>query len=681
MDAITRPQTEISTAVALYSPHATGGGGGGIATFPGNSGFSNSQLTNSSSSLPRLPTLPDDVWGKILLKAGTPMIIVCLCVNTGLRRVAKQLLHLTRSLNLTQHFAQVDHFGNYEQRQGDGTTISTATNKKNVNVSTATSTASLKKTKNAVGSSVNTSTSTAPKISKQQIIGVVRAFPSLRDLSITNWTYDDTRPDVANIVCGPSVIPPTVLRVDLQHVDVTTIAIRHLFMSCPRLQSLCIGSHDSVNNTVVRAITRAVTPHLTRNHASSFSSSTWPYNNENNNNENNSNDNNVMNRRPRTNQHQSEQPQQSRRLNELFIVNTRKVGDDAIDNVFRTRIARRVSLKQLPALRIVKVRAFATEGVTVRNCPNLAAVKVRCGMAEGDDSISWDCDDNNINTNITTNTNTTSRADVDSGRRSRYMTGTQTGDYNEGIIRGPALNFTENRNLRTLTFEVTPSNFSSTGTDDSRTDTTSTITSPYSVHHSKKYPKPLPLICTATSLNLSGCPQLCYIYMRRAREDEDVLINNHSRDTVSDDFFNGDGTVRCSLPFLTYLNLYGARELIHNTFLLSLGLSSPSGAQRMPRLKHLVLTGTPIERLNLECFDHLQSVDVCGPMLRDICINQCPNLECVALAGHVRMPLATVTINLPPKCKFSGSRDEWYWERYSTHQSVTFNVHHLLIRH
>lgn len=610
------------------------------------------------------------------------MIIVCLCVNAQLRRVAKQLLDLTRSLNLTQHFAQFDHdFGNSEQRQGDGTRISSTSNIRNANVGTNASAASLKKTKNAVGSNINTTVSTAPKISEQQIVGVVRAFSSLRDLSITNWTYDDTWLDVANIVCEPSVIPPTVLRVDLQHVNVTTVAIRHLFISCPRLQSLCIGSHDSVNNSVVRAITKAVTPHLTRNHATSFSSSTWPYNNENNN-ENNSNDNNVMNRRTRTNHHQPEQPQQNRRLTELFIVNTRKVGDDAIDNVFCTRIARRVSLKQLPALRIVKVRAFAMEAVTVRNCPNLAAVKVRCGMAEGDDSISWDCDDNNMNTNITINTktNTTSRAHVDSERLSHYMTQTQTGVSNEGIIRGPALNFTENRNLRTLTFEVTPSNFSSTGIDGSAMHTTSNTTSPSWVHHSKKYPKPPPLVCTATSLNLSGCPQLCYIYMRRAREDEDVLINNHSRDIVSDDFFNGDGTVRCSLPFLTYLNLYGARKLIHNTFSLSLGLSSPSGALRMPRLKHLVLTGTTIERLDLQCFDHLQSVDVCGSMLRDICINQCPNLECVSLAGHVRMPLATVTINLPPTCKFSGSRDEWCWERYSTHQSVTFNVHHL-IRH
>lgn len=584
---------------------------------------------------PPLPTLPDDVWGKILFKSGTPMMLVFLRVNAQFRRVAKRLLRETRTLHVTRHFEQIDR-----DNIGDGLRNNPAPTYYNTPVS-----------------SINSA------MREHDVVMLLMSFPKLHTITVTRWRYHDTRADIADIVCGPGVLSVTVRHVELRHVAISAVAIRHLVMSCPRLAELCIGSHDSVDNAVVRALVAALVPNLQPNNQ---------YNRHVRYNHNNNSavgatapdahvqgnehvhDNGVRSER-QTKRHgagaelERGSEQRQRRLESLSIVDSRKIGDDGIDAVLSSRIARRVTLKELPNLRVAHVLAFGTDAVIVSRCNNLGTIRVRCGMADGDEEVRWDDDDDDDNDD-----NEGDSVDGWEGNSTSAMKRSHAYVNADSCVTGPELNFSQNRNLRTVTFEITPS---------------ATSSSPKSKTNARTLPKPPPLVCTANSLNLSGCAQLRNVYMRRARED----AGNNNRNTDDDDMFveNDDGTVQCALPFLKEINLFGTRQLYQHTFTHALGLSSSASAQRLPVLRQLVVNGSSVERLDLQGLPHLKNVDASGSAIRELCVGQCPKLETVVLNGW-RMPLTSVTLMLPPRCTLTGRRPEWTYERQVTHQMIAF---------
>lgn len=565
-------------------------------------------------------------------------MLVFLRVNAQFRRVAKRLLCETRTLHLTRHFEQIDR-----DNIGQGLRNNPSPAYYNTPVS-----------------SINSA------MREHDVVMLLRSFPMLHTVTVTRWRYNDTRADVADIVCGPYVLPETVRRVELRHVAVSAVAIRHLVMSCPRLAELCIGSDDSVDNAVVRALVAALVPNLQPNNQYSRH---VRYNHNNN--------SAVGSTAPDANVRGDESLRDSvagserrterrstgteiigggsqrrqRRLESLSIIDSRKIGDDGIDAVLNSRIARRVTLKELPNIRVTHVRAFGTDAVVVSKCNNLVAVKVRCGMADGDEEVHWDDDGDDYESNVDDDD-----ADVWEGNSISIMKRSHADVKTDGCVTGPDLNFSQNRNLRTVTFEITPSGSSS---------------SPKSKTNARTFPKPPPLICTANSLNLSGCAHLRNVYMRRARED--ATSNNRNRGNDINDLFedDDDGTVRCALPFLRELNLFGTRQLDQNTFTHALGLSSSASARRLPVLRQLVVNGASVERLDLQGLGHLKNVDASGSGLREVCIGQCPKLETVVLNGR-RMPLMSVCLMLPPKCTLTGRRPEWIYERQVTHQMIRF---------
>lgn len=565
-------------------------------------------------------------------------MLVFLRVNAQFRCVAKRLLRETRTLHVTRHFEQIDR-----DNIGDGLRSNLGPAYYNTPVS-----------------SINSA------MRKHDVVKLLRSFPMLHTVTVTRWRYHDTRADIADIVCGPYVLPVTVRRVELRHVAVSAVAIRHLVMSCPRLAELCIGSHDSVDNAVARALVAALVPNLQPNNQynrhvrynhnnNSVVGATAPYAHARGNEHVRDS---VVGSERRTERHSTGaelgtagSQRRQRRLESLSIVDSRKIGDDGIDAILNSRIARRVKLKELPNLRVAHVRAFATVAVVVSKCNNLAAVKVRCGMADGDDEARWDDDDDDGDDD-----GADDGADVWEGNSSSTMKRSHADVNTDGCVSGPDLNFSQNRNLRTVTFEITPSASSS---------------SPKSKTNARTFPKPPPLVCTANSLNLSGCAQLRNVYMRRARED--ASNNNRNTDDDNDDMFeeDDDGTVRCALPFLTELNLFGNRQLYQHTFTHALGLSSSASAWRLPALRQLVVNGTSVERLDLQGLPHLKSVDASGSALREVCVGQCPKLETLVLNGW-RMPLTSVSLMLPPRCTLTGRRSEWTYERQVTHQMIAF---------
>lgn len=129
--------------------------------------------------------------------------------------------------------------------------------------------------------------------------------------------------------------------------------------------------------------------------------------------------------------------------------------------------------------------------------------------------------------------------------------------------------------------------------------------------------------------------------------------------------------VACRFTQLRELNLFGAHKLSQQTFTRTFGLSGGTAMCVMPRLQQLVLNGTRVERVVLDGYGELLSVDVSGCLIETLIIKHCPRLTDVHAMGK-GLPLRLVDLVVNVACDVTWSMSGWRWELHDTFKSYYY---------